>query len=72
MKLFTEDLKMNDIPIETEDAQNMVMRIDRNITLNTVVHDSVKIKRKFAKVKQIIIDLELELDELNDLKAPNM
>jgi phage terminase Nu1 subunit (DNA packaging protein) len=54
-------------PVSTEDVQNTVSRIARNIILD-VDEPSTSMKRQFSKVSVLLIKLHTEIDLLNDMK----
>lgn len=54
--------------LETEDAQNILGRVERDIYLN-VQKPSVKVKRQYHKAVKSLADARFELDVLNDMKS---
>lgn len=53
---------------ETQDVQNIIARLEKEIYLN-LEKPSIKIKKQYAKVMRTFFDLHHELDILNDMKG---
>lgn len=52
---------------ETEDIQSIVKRLFNEMYLN-IQQPPQRIKKQYAKVQKIFIDMHYELDKLNDMK----